>query len=85
MVFFGEFYEPPDIGKKTFITWNVLKSEVYLTCINLWKFHDDLKACFEVIRLPSWTENVKFGDEMQFFMFLSPGKSCFWINETFEI
>ena len=33
--FFLQFYEPPDLGKKIFRIWNVLKSEVYLTCINL--------------------------------------------------
>ena len=45
--FFLQFYEPPDLGKKFFTTWNALKSEVYLTCINFWKIHD-LKACLEV-------------------------------------
>ena len=40
-----------------------------MTCINFWKFHDDLKACLEVIRLPSWLENVKFSVNMQFFVF----------------
>ena len=83
--FFLQFYEPPDLGKKIFTTWNVLKSEVYLTCINFWKFHDDLKACLEVIRLPSWLENVKFSVKMQFFMFLTPWKIRFWINDKFEI
>ena len=73
--FFLQFYEPPDCRKKIFTTWNVLKSEVYLTCINFWKFHDDLKACLEVIRLPSWPENVKFSVKMQYF----------WINGKFEI
>ena len=82
---FLQFYEPPDLGKKIFTTWNVLKSEVYLTCINFWKFHDDLKACLEVIRLPSWPENVKFIVKMHFFTFLTPWKICFWINDKFEI
>ena len=50
---FLQFYEPADLGKKVFTTGNVLNSEVYLTCINFWKFHDHLKACLEVIRLPS--------------------------------
>ena len=50
LFFFCNFMSP-DLGKKTFTTWNVLKSEVYLTCINFWKFHDDLKACLEVVRL----------------------------------
>ena len=75
MGFFLQFYELPDHGKKTFRTWNALKSEVYLTCINFWKFHDDLKACLEVIRLPSWPENVTFSVKMQF--------SCFWPPEKF--
>ena len=82
---FWQFYEPPDLGKNTFTTWNGLKSELYLTCINFWKFHDHLKTCLKVIRLPSWTENVKFSVEMQFFMFLTPWKTCFWINDKFEI
>ena len=47
--FFLQFYELPDLGKKMFTTWNVLKSEVYLTRINFWKFHDDLTACLEVL------------------------------------
>ena len=82
---FLQFYECPDLGKKMFTTWNVLKSEVYMTCIKFWKFHDNLKACLEVIRLPSWLENVKFSVKMQFFMFLTPWKICFSINEKFEI
>ena len=80
-----QFYEPPNLGKKISTTWNVLKSEVYLACINFWKFHDDLKVCLEVIRLPSWPENVKFSGKMQFFMYLTPWKICFWINDKFEI
>ena len=76
-VFSLQFYEPPDSEKKTFTTWNVLKSEVYLTCINFWKFHDDLKACLEVIRLTLWPENVKFSAEIQFFTFLTPLKHPF--------
>ena len=82
---FLQFYKPPDLGKKIFTTWNVLKSEVYLTCINFWKFHNDLKACLEVIRLPSWPENVKFSIKIQFFTFLTPWKIHFWINNKFEI
>ena len=50
--FFLQFYEPSTLGK-FFATSNVLKSEVYLTCINFWKFYDHLKACLEVTRLPS--------------------------------
>ena len=76
---FLQFYEPTDLGKKIFTTWSVLKSEVYLTCINFWKFHDDLKACLEVIRLPSRPGNVKFSVKMHFFRFLTPWKICFWI------
>ena len=49
MVFFLQFYEPPDLGKKIFTSLDVLKSEVYLTWINFWKFHDNLKACLDVI------------------------------------
>ena len=48
---FLQFYEPPDLGKKIFTTWNLLKSEVHLICINFWKVHDHLKECLEVIRL----------------------------------
>ena len=79
--FFLQFYWPPSLGKKIFTTSNVLKPRVYLACINFWKFHDDLKACLEVIRLPSWPKNVKFSVKMQFFTFLTPWKICFWIND----
>ena len=82
---FLQFYEPLDLGKKDFTTWNVLKPEVNLTSINFWKFHDDLKACLEVIRLLSLPENVKFSVKMQFFTFLTPWKICFQINIKFEI
>ena len=51
IVFFLRFYKPPDLRKIIFTTWNVLKSELYLTYINFWKIHDDLRACLEVIRL----------------------------------
>ena len=51
------------------------KSEVYLACINFWKFHDDI-TCLEVMRLPSWPENVKFIVKMQFFAFLTPWEIC---------
>ena len=84
-MFFFTIYEPPNLGKKTFTTWNVLKSEVYLTCINFWKFQDDLKACLEVIRLTSWPENVKISVEIQFFTFLNPWNIRFCINNKFEI
>ena len=33
--------------------------------LNFWKFHDDLKTYLEVVRLPSWPENVKFSVKMQ--------------------
>ena len=71
---FLQFYEPPDLGKKIFTTWNVLKSEVYLACVNFWKVHDDLKACLEVIKLPSLPENKKFSVKMQFFYIFDPMK-----------
>ena len=66
---FLQFYEPHDLGNNIFTTWNVLKSEVYMTCINFWKFNDDLKAC-----LP---EKVKFSVKIQFFSFWPPEKSIF--------
>ena len=72
---FLPFYEPLDPGNKIFTTWNVLKSKLYLTCINFWKFHDDLKACLEVIKLPSLLENVKFSVKMQFLHFWPPENS----------
>ena len=85
-----QFYEPPELGNNIFTTWSVLNSEVYLTCkyivyltcISFWKFHDDLKACLEVIRLPSWSENVKFSVKVQFVTFLTPWKIGFWINDN---
>ena len=75
MVFFLQFYEPVDLGKKISATWNALKSEVYLTCINFWKFHDDLNACLEVIRLSSWLENAIA--KCNFLHFWTPEKSIF--------
>ena len=74
--FFLQFYEPPDLGKKIFTTWNALKSEVYRTCINFWKFHD-LKACLEVITLPSWPKTVKFSVKMHFFYIFDLLKKLF--------
>ena len=82
---FFEFYEYPDLGKKIFTTWNVFKSEVYLTCINFWKFHDDLIVWLEVIILRRWLKKVKFSVKMQFFTFLIHWKIRFWINDKFEI
>ena len=82
--FFLQFYEPPDLGKKIH-NLKCLKSRVYLTCINFWKFHDDLKTCLEVIRLPSWPENVIISVKIYFFIFLIPQKTSFWINDKFEI
>ena len=80
MGFFAILWTPWS-WKKIFTTWNLLKSEVYLTCIDFWKFHDYLKACLEVIRLRSWPENVKYSVKMQFFTFLTPWKISFWIND----
>ena len=74
---FLQIYEAPDLRKKIFTTWNVLKSEVYLTCINFWKFYNDLKACLEVIRLQSWPENGKFKAKMHFFDIFDPLKNSF--------
>ena len=82
--FFLKFYEPPDDWKNIFTTWNVHKSEVYLACINFWKFHGHLKACLEVIRLPSWPENVKFSVKLQFFMFLTSWKSITYLKFSFS-
>ena len=65
------------LGKKTFTTWNVLTSEVYLTCVNFWILHDHLKPCLEVIRLPSWPKILKFSVKMPFFAFLTPWKISF--------
>ena len=73
---FLQLYEPPDLGNKFFTTWNVLKPEVCLTCINLWKFHDHLKACVEVIRLaPKLTQKCEVSK--QFFWFWPTEKSVF--------
>ena len=60
MVFLLQFYELPYLRKNIFTDWNAHNSEVYLICINFWKFHDDLKVCLGVIWLLSWPENVKF-------------------------
>ena len=83
-VFFAIVWTP-DLGKKNFTTWIGLKSEVYLTYINFWKFLDDLKISLEIIRLRSWPGNVKFSVTMQFFTFLTPWKICFRINDKFKI
>ena len=82
---FLQFYEPPDLGKKIFTTWNVLKSEVYLTCINFWKIHDELKTCLEVFRLQVDSKMWNLVSKWNFFMFLTPWKICFWVNDKFEI
>ena len=57
------------------------------TCFFFFQFYEppDLKACFEVIRLPSWPQYVKSSAKMQFFTFLIPWKICFWINDKSEI
>ena len=73
---FLQFYEPPDLGRKTFTSWIVLKSKVFLTCINFWEFHD-LKACLDVIRLPRWPENEMW-NLVSKWHFL-----CFWPPENF--
>ena len=83
--FFLQYYEPADLGKEIFTTWDVLKSEVYLTCTNFWKIPDDLKECIKVIRFPSWPKNKKFSVKMHFFTFLTPWKIRFWINNKFGI
>ena len=83
--FFLQFYERPGLGNKLFTTWNVLNWEVYLNCINFWKFDDYLKACLELIRVWSWPKNEKFRVKMQLFTLLTPWKICFWINDKFEI
>ena len=84
-IFSLQFYEHPDLVKNILTIWNALKWEVYLTCIDFWKFHDDLKACLEVIRLPSWPKNVKLRVKMHFFYVFDLLKNSFWINDKFEI
>ena len=70
--FYLQFYDPLILEKK--ISKPGMSYEVYLICINFWKFHDHLKPCLEVIRLPTWPENVKFSTKMKFFTFLTPWK-----------
>ena len=82
--FFWQIYELPDLGKKTFTTWNVLMSELYLTCINFWISNDHLKRCLEVIRLPSWPKIVKIGVKMHFLRFWPPEKSVFELTANFK-
>ena len=79
--FFYNFMNPLILERK----FSQPEMALSVTCINFWKFHDDLKACLEVIRLPSWLENVKFSVENQIFTFLTPWKICFWINDKFEM
>ena len=86
MVFLFNFINPLILERKfSKPEMSLSQKYIYLTCINFWKFHDDLKACLEVIRLPSWPENVKFSIKIQFFTFLTPWKIHFWINNKFEI
>ena len=86
--FFLQFYEPPDLGKKIFTTWNALKSEIYLTCINFWKFHNNLKAYFEVIRSQSWSyieqKMWNFMSKYNFFRFWPPEKSVFELTTNLK-
>ena len=73
--FFCNFMNPLILERK-FSQPEMSLSQVYLTCINFWKFHDDLKACLEVIRLPSWPENKKFSVKIAFFPHFWPLEKC---------
>ena len=73
MGLFCNFMNPLILERK----FSQSEMSVYLTCISFWKFNDDLKACLEVIGLPSQPGNVKFSLKMQFFTFLTPWKICF--------
>ena len=68
MGLFCNFMNPLILERK----FSQSEMSVYLTCISFWKFHDDLKACLEVIGLPSQLGNVKFSLKMQFVTFLTP-------------
>ena len=81
---FLQFYEPPGLRKNIFTAWNDLKSEVYLTCINVWKFHDHLKACLEVIRLPSWPKMWNLVSKCNFLRFWPCEKSIFELMPNFK-
>ena len=56
-----------------------------MTCIHLWKFSDDLKACLQVIRLPSWPEYVKFRVKMHFLRFWTPEESVFELMTNLKL
>ena len=81
--FFLHYYEPADLGKEIFTTWDVLKSEVYLTCINFWEFHDDPKAWWLDSQVDRKMWNLV--SKCNFLRCWPPWKICFWINNKFEI
>ena len=73
--FFLQIYEPPDLGKEFFTIWNALKPEVYLTWINVWKFH--------VLKLLDSHVDLKIQNSVSkcnFLRFWPPGKSVFEIK-----
>ena len=52
-----------------------------ISVLHVWKFHDHLKVCCEVIWLPSWLKNMKVSVKMVFFFLVfDPRKSPF-LNE----
>ena len=71
-IYFYFFFEVSwtNLGKKIFTAWNVPNSEVYMTCFDFWKFHDDLKACLEVIRLPGWSAMQNLVSKCKFFIYV---------------
>ena len=56
-------------------TWSWKENFHNLKCLSSLKYIWHI-TCLEVMRLPSWPENVKFIVKMQFFAFLTPWEIC---------
>ena len=74
---FYVIYKPPDLGKKIFRTWNVLKSEVSLTCINFLTFYDDLKTVLKLLDSEVDPKMWKLVSKCNFLRFWHPEKFVF--------
>ena len=83
--FFLQFNEPPILEIK------FSESEMLFSLKYIWlaliseNFMMIEKHVLKLLDSQSWPANVKFSIKMQFFMFLTPWKICFRINDKFEI
>ena len=62
-----------------------IKKKFYVKFSRFYLAEKSPRKKVKVIRLPSWLEKVKFNVKMLIFMFLSPLKIRFGINDKFEI